>query len=583
MIIIIILAKLNFKSEIIKTNSKTQMKRIITKLGMIMAVLLSFFPVSAYDFETEGAYYTILSFTDFTVKIDGIVNKDITEFTVPKTVQYNGKELTVVSIGDYAFKESSKLEAIVLPETIGEIGKFAFIDDSSLIKITLPDNLSTISLGAFSGCVSLKSISIPDKITKIESKVFQGCSGLEEIKLSDSISTIGSYAFESIGCSQISLPHGLTNIEEGAFKKSKLKYIKIPSNVTTIPCDCFAGCDSLNSVDFNVSRIESRAFSNCISISKITLPENLQFIGEEAFYGCSSLHEFIIPDNVTEMHPSVLWKCDNIDRLKIGTGLDGMPFNYKYKFGKYNEIYTLGSYRYYYSGPHDNWKLSDESFLCLGSLKEVIIDDSYEPFSMRSFYYEDEIPPFSNADINYYYVGRELKDIKNFSVSSTSFGIDVKQGFGHINTLVISGNCIETPYFYQKVDTLILGENIERYNIGNIYADDLKKIVCESSLPPTIEPQYNADKAFASNIYTSVPLYVPAGSIDYYRNAEGWKNFWNIIEIETSKVQTILNDDYTIMKETGRYDLNGMMVTEDYKGIVIVRFSDGSARKMLQR
>lgn len=76
-------------------------------------------------------------------------------------------------------------------------------------------------------------------------------------------------------------------------------------------------------------------------------------------------------------------------------------------------------------------------------------------------------------------------------------------------------------------------------------------------------------------------IYVPKGSLSAYQNAYGWENFWDIREGEYSGIEdTAVTPAKT---EVGRYDLQGRKVGEDYRGMVIVRFSDGSVKKTIVR
>jgi hypothetical protein len=53
----------------------------------------------------------------------------------------------------------------------------------------------------------------------------------------------------------------------------------------------------------------------------------------------------------------------------------------------------------------------------------------------------------------------------------------------------------------------------------------LTSITCEAIIPPTI----NSDTF--NNIPTSIPVYVPSGSVDAYKSARYWSNFTNIQSI----------------------------------------------------
>ncbi len=70
-------------------------------------------------------------------------------------------------------------------------------------------------------------------------------------------------------------------------------------------------------------------------------------------------------------------------------------------------------------------------------------------------------------------------------------------------------------------------------------------------------------------------VFVPEESLEAYKANPRWGKFWNLSDVKS------VND--TLEKSVvGRYDLSGKTVNEDYKGFVIVRFSDGSTKKIMQ-
>jgi len=84
---------------------------------------------------------------------------------------------------------------------------------------------------------------------------------------------------------------------------------------------------------------------------------------------------------------------------------------------------------------------------------------------------------------------------------------------------------------------------------------------------------------FSESMLLNTTLYVPKGCKGAYEKEDPWRNFWEIQETEFSGVDDAIAD-YT-KTETGRYNLQGHQVTDDYKGVVIVKYSDGSTRKLI--
>ncbi|MBR4552314.1 MAG: leucine-rich repeat domain-containing protein, partial [Bacteroidaceae bacterium] len=98
-----------------------------------------------------------------------------------------------------------------------------------------------------------------------------------------------------------------------------------------------------------------------------------------------------------------------------------------------------------------------------------------------------------------------------------------------------------------------------------------------------MEPsEYNCiTDAFYYVPYSSVTLYVPSGSASAYKALAPWSYFSNIVETDLTSIQTpTINSSSTIV---GYYNLQGQRIAEPQQGIVIVRYSDGTSRKMYVR
>ena len=74
---------------------------------------------------------------------------------IPETVTYDGKEYTVVSIGDNAFYNNAGKQSIaevVFPDTIESIGENAFCFCTAMNSLNLPPNLKEVGNTAFLNC-----------------------------------------------------------------------------------------------------------------------------------------------------------------------------------------------------------------------------------------------------------------------------------------------------------------------------------------------------------------------------------------------------------------------------------------------
>ena len=73
-------------------------------------------------------------------------------------------------------------------------------------------------------------------------------------------------------------------------------------------------------------------------------------------------------------------------------------------------------------------------------------------------------------------------------------------------------------------------------------------------------------------------LYVPKGCANKYRNAEVWRDF-DIEEMEVTGIGSATND--STATEVARYDANGNLLAAPAKGLNIVRYSDGTVKKIM--
>jgi len=94
----------------------------------------------------------------------------------------------------------------------------------------------------------------------------------------------------------------VTSIGDNAFSDcTSLTNITIPGSVTSIGDNAFSSCFSLTSITIpgSVTSIGDYAFGNCSSLTSIAIPDSMTSIGDNAFSNCSSLTSIIIPSSVT--------------------------------------------------------------------------------------------------------------------------------------------------------------------------------------------------------------------------------------------------------------------------------------------
>lgn len=150
--------------------------------------------------KTKAVYKIISTRKNKSVQYVNSTKKNITNVTVPASVQFNGKTFKVVSIGKGAFKNNKKLKSVKIGKNVKTIGKKAFSGCTKLNNVKMGKNITSVEASAFNKCTSLIKITIPNKVKKIGKKAFYKCKNLQYIIVKTKklkANNIGKDAFSS--------------------------------------------------------------------------------------------------------------------------------------------------------------------------------------------------------------------------------------------------------------------------------------------------------------------------------------------------------------------------------------------------
>ena len=374
---------------------------------------------------------------------------------------------------------------------------------------------------AFRDCINLTSVTIPNSVPVISG--FSNCTSLTSVNIPNSAIDIFSYAFE--GCTSltaVNIPNSVTIISNYAFSGcSSLASVNIPNSVTEIYSSAFADCSNLTAVNIpnSVTKIWDSTFYHCTSLTTVNIPNSVSNIDSYAFAGCSSLTSVNIPNSVIWIGAGAFYNCSQLSQVIFEKGEKELFLQLR---GGYQEMFS-----------------------------------------------EDEIL----TDIT---IGRNIRILRNNNVWED---FRDKLNLEYITNLTFLDD-IDIKDFFEYNDysstlvNLTIGNNVKNYPYSLEKYSNLQTITLKDPVPQRCPK-------FVTKQYTDMIIYVPKGSLSAYQNAYGWKNFWDIREGEYSGIEdTAVTPEKT---EVGRYDLQGRKVGEDYRGMVIVRFSDGSVKKTIVR
>lgn len=269
--------------------------------------------VSSYEgTETTVVIPYIYTYTDnygykHDIPVTGIAKS---AFTDNKTIVSAVIPSSITQIGERAFKNCTGLKIVELPNSISYIGYETFSGCSSLTNVTIPSSILRIGEKAFYGCTSFTNITIPDTVLHIGESAFYGCSNATQVSIGDGVTVIESSAFGGINTQAYTNDSGLLYL--GNAKNPYLYVVTRESGVfpTTINANC---------------KIIGGGFSYNTSLTSITIPEGVTYIGSSAFSGCSNLTTIVIPNSI------------------IGIGVDAFKNCTKLTYNSYENADYLGN------------------------------------------------------------------------------------------------------------------------------------------------------------------------------------------------------------------------------------------------
>ncbi len=164
----------------------------------------------------------------------------------------------------------------------------------------------------------------------------------------------------------MSLPHGVTNIADGAFAACRrVKGVSVPTNVMTlsnmfsvaysniesvvvamgetdIMDDMFNGCTALTDFTWSGSEtnVGERAFLGCKSLSSVAIPDGVERIGASSFSGCSSLCHLTLSRSLVELPDCAFADCGALDSLIVPASVSYIGSNF---VSSVSAIYYLGN------------------------------------------------------------------------------------------------------------------------------------------------------------------------------------------------------------------------------------------------
>lgn len=262
------------------------------------------FTVNNLIYEVTNTSENTVTLTDHDAVLSGMVN-------IPATVTYEGNDYSVTNIGWEAFNGCTAITQIIIPESVTSIEPCAFENCKALTQVNIPDGVTRIRTKTFSACEALIQITIPESIRSIEYYAFEACTSLTQVHIPKNVTSIGDGAFSYCSAlTQINVDIANTAYcsENGVlFDKNKTTLLQYPAGKN----------ETIYNMPNNVKSIGNYAFTQCTTLTQVSIPNSVTKIGKWAFCQCNSLTQINIPSSVTSIGEWAFSFCNSLTQMTV--------------------------------------------------------------------------------------------------------------------------------------------------------------------------------------------------------------------------------------------------------------------------
>ena len=291
----------------------------------------------------------------------------------------------------------------------------------------------------------------------------------------------------------------------------------------------FEGCSGLTSLTLpsGVTEIGWGAFDGCKGLTSLTIPSSVTSIGKYAFYGCSGLTSLTLPSGVTEIGEEAFHGCSGLTSLTIPSGVTEIGF-----------------------GAFDGCK----------GLTSLTIPSSVTKIGRYAF---DGCSGLTSLTI---------------PSSVTSIGKNAFNGCSGLTSLTLPSGVTEIGWYAFKgcsgLTSLTIPSSVTW--IGLEAFSGCSGLTSIYVYPENL-PELGTDIFTGCNAQNCT-VYVPKGTVDAYKSSK-FGYFENIVEFDATGIDKVATS--ADVKEVSRYSANGQRLSAPAKGLNIVKYSDGSVKKVV--
>ena len=472
------------------------------------------------------------------------------------------------------YTDRKSVVSVIIKDGVTVIGKNAFFDCINMTSAQIGKGVTKINNYAFRNCGSLTAVTIPSAVASLGKQAFSGCTGLTELTC-EAITppTCGDNVFEGVtNTIPVYVPAGsvdayrtadgwnyFSNIQAMApsvdwdltggvltifgagpmpdygyekapwfSQRTSITSVVIEDGITSIGEGAFFDCWNIHSVTIpnSVTGIGGYAFNDCKALTEITIPGSVAYIGMSAFINCISLTEITceattpptcgenvfdgvdksipvyVPSGVQSAYKAADGWSDFTNIQGVASGTCGTNVNWVLK-GDVLTISGTGYMTSYTSPSKRPW----HSFA--SSITSVVIEEGVMNIGESAF---EDFSSLTSVTIP-----NSLEVIEGYAF----FGCSALSSVTIPDNIMTIGN--STFKYCSALTTITIPANVNYIKYQAFSGcTGLTEIICEATTPPTCE-----DLVF-EGVTNTIPVYVPAESVDAYKAADGWNYFENI-------------------------------------------------------
>ncbi len=138
----------------------------------------------------------------------------------------------------------------------------------------------------------------------------------------------------------------VTRLANEAFHSSaSVTQVTLPSSLTYIGRGTFAHCTGLTSVSFGsgLTTIDYSAFYRCTSLTGVNLPSSLTTLGEAAFRDCAALSTITLPSDITTLATNTFNGCSSLTDVTFPESLTSIDLGAFYNCSSLTSATFMGN------------------------------------------------------------------------------------------------------------------------------------------------------------------------------------------------------------------------------------------------